>query len=186
MKKMLNEENMAQAQTWKYDCACKQFTGCTASDNVYQEQATTHATGAALEQELAAQCTATCQRECTNSTFAERNGISVHSLEEALGVAQEKVKPWERWGFFGPPIHISKQDSVAAFFVLSLYLVLGVWAAWKSWSFNTQIGKVNALYKTSMLAKLFYSLVALFFGPLYLLAAEVSQRTHLLRLIEHR
>ena len=177
----------APPQKWKYDCGCKQFEGCTASDNMYrdQESSPTLATGSTLAVELDAQCTATCQRECKNSTFADRNGISVHSVEEALGVAQQKIKPWERWGFFGPPIQISKQDSVAAFFVLSLYLCLGLWAAAKSWSFNTHIGKVNALYKTSAFAKIVYSLVALFFGPLYLLAAEVSQRTNLLRLIEH-
>ena len=175
-----------QPQMYEYDCKCDTYQGCSSEDGTYTNMISqpTSATGEQLTSELVAECTTKCNSECDTSTFVDRNGISVNSIEEALGVANEKIKPWERWGFFGPPIRLSKQDSVATFSVLAVYLLLGVWAASKSWKFNTRIGKINPLHKTSVVGKIVYSLVALFFGPLYILCAEVSQRSTLLTLLE--
>ena len=110
-----------------------------------------------------------------------------------MGWDSDTVQPWQRWGLVGPQMTPpAGADLLPYIIVLLIFVILGVWAAARSWKYNNRM-VYNGVFKNRVLppskpvntfARCIYAVVAFYFGPIYLLIEAISDRQMIFKLLQ--
>ena len=114
--------------------------------------------------------------------------MSKEAFYAAMGWKPDTVHPWQRWGLVGPEFTppANSDDTAAYVVVLLVFILLGLWAAVRSWRYNSapvfnrpaqfQGQTLKPLPRVGGFARAIYAVVAFYFGPIYLLVEYISDR----------
>ena len=170
-----------------YSCQCPQpyYTECTDAQGRYQVRAQNI-------QDAKAACTNVCEESCVMSqtNLAHRLGMNKKTFYNAMGWSSDRIEPWERWGLIGPEI-APRSDNISTWYIIVLivFIALGGWAATVSWRYNSMRmhGKENISitnprvprprHRVNPFMKCIHAIFAFYFGPIYLLMVQISDRT---------
>ena len=143
-------------------------------------------------EELQAACNTQCEEACgapapatTRAPLAISHKMDKETFYTIMGWDSDTVHPWQRWGLVGPQMTPpAGSDLLAYIIVLLVFVILGVWAAVRSWKFNSR-GVYNGVKNGYVrpptknvhpVTKFVYAVVAFYFGPIYLLIEAISDR----------